>query len=204
MNIQTITEPQESAKAKLRAYRKQLHRRADDEYQAIAQGYEALAKGLRLLDLGAVMRDVECDEKGRPRLAIARADRTQVMFEPRSTGWACDGGRFDAREDAPWSQRASTTLVTFVEFGEELQRQRGFALVPLVPADAIERAGGRVGLKSHFVLWEVEEWVDRPIVAQPDRDPYLLRHLGGDLYSVIAEWDLTELERAVMAGRREG
>ena len=200
MNVQTISEPQDSAKAKLKAYRAQLHRRADDEYRAIAQGYAALAKGLPLLDLQAVMRDVECDEKGRPKLAIARADRRQVEFSP--IGWSAetDRGRFDARRNNGPSQ----TLVRPVEFSTRTARRRGYALVPLVPADAIERAGGRVGLRFHYVLWEVAEWADRPLVAQPDRDPYLLRHVGGDLYAVVAEWELTELERAVMAGRRDG
>ena len=92
MNIQTITEPQETAKAKLKAYRAQLHRRADAEYQAIAQGYEALAKGLRLLDLGAVMRDVECDEKGRPKLAIARGRR---RLSDRAQGAGAPTGRLE-------------------------------------------------------------------------------------------------------------
>ena len=33
----------------------------------------------------------------------------------------------------------------------------------------------------------------------PPYDPYLLRPLGGDLYAVVHEWDLTEIER-----RRDG
>ena len=80
MNVQTITESQESAKLKLTSYRAQLHRRADEEYESIAKGYEMLAKGLPLIDLGVVMRDAECDQHGRPNLAIARADRRQVEF----------------------------------------------------------------------------------------------------------------------------
>lgn len=35
----------------------------------------------------------------------------------------------------------------------------------------------------------------------PPTDPLLLRHLHGDLYAVLAAWDLTPLERAVLAGR---
>lgn len=199
MNVQTITEPQESATAKLKAYRAQLHRRADAEYQAIAKGYEALAKGLPLIDLGAVMRDVECDEKGRPKLAIARADRRQVRF--RTNTWWGNRQAFDTRE----RDVASETLYVEVDLPQfDGYRSDGYALVPLVPADAVERAGGRVALKNHFVLWEVEKWSDRSLRAQPDRDPYLLRHLGGDLYAVVAEWYLTDLERAVMAGRRMG
>lgn len=47
------------------------------------------------------------------------------------------------------------------------------------------------------ILWEAE-WQ-----AVPPKDPALLRHLGGDLYAVVAVWDLTELERAVLGGRFE-
>lgn len=32
-------------------------------------------------------------------------------------------------------------------------------------------------------------------------DPALLKHIGGDLYAVLATWDLTELERSVLGGR---
>jgi hypothetical protein len=48
----------------------------------------------------------------------------------------------------------------------------------------------------------VEQWADTRIGARPDRDPYLLRHLHGDAYAVLAEWDLTPLEQLVMTGRR--
>ena len=195
MDVRTITEDPVSAKAKLKAYRTQLHRRADDEYQAIADGYRQLAAGRDLINLADVMREAGCDEQGRPHLAIARADRRQVEFVP---DWRGDRGAFDARETG----RASETLNIWVDLEPFTHRRRGYALVPLVPADVIEAAGGRVALKNHFVLWEVEEWSDRRLTARPDYDPYLLRHLGGHLYAVVGEWDLTELERAVMAGRR--
>ena len=51
MDVQTIKMPTEEAKDQLRAYRKQLHRKADAEYEAIARGYEELAKGRDLTDL---------------------------------------------------------------------------------------------------------------------------------------------------------
>src|SRR5438046_3023240 len=35
----------------------------------------------------------------------------------------------------------------------------------------------------------------------PPEDPALLKHIGGDLYAVVAVWNLTELERAVLSGR---
>lgn len=74
----------------------------------------------------------------------------------------------------------------------------GYALIPMVPLD-VRPATGR--LADMFVLWEVEQWADRRIGAKPDIDPYLLKHVGGSLYAVLAEWDLTPLERAIMKGR---
>ncbi|MGH3300400.1 MAG: hypothetical protein ACRDOK_01755 [Streptosporangiaceae bacterium] len=35
----------------------------------------------------------------------------------------------------------------------------------------------------------------------PPRDPALLRWIRGDLWAVVAQWDLTELERAVLSSR---
>ena len=43
-------------------------------------------------------------------------------------------------------------------------------------------------MRGFHVLWEVESWT-----PEPPRDPALLRHLRGDLWSVLAVWDLTEL-----------
>jgi len=40
--------------------------------------------------------------------------------------------------------------------------------------------------------------------AAAPRDPMLLRRLGGDLWLVVAHWDLTEVERAAMATRVNG
>ena len=78
------------------------------------------------------------------------------------------------------------------------EMKTGFALVPMVPADVRPKGA----LSNFFVLWEVQAWASRAQVMQPDRDPYLLKHLAGDLYAVVAEWELTDLERAIMTGRR--
>lgn len=134
MNVPTMTMPREEAREKLRWYRSQLHRKADAEYQAIAQGYEAMAEGRPL--------------------------------------------------EVPWPRN---------------EMKDGYALVPIVPADVRSKVTGQ--LSTYFTLWEVEQWADQRIRSLSDRDPLLLKHIGGELYAVVAEWDLTEIERAVMAGR---
>jgi hypothetical protein len=67
-------------------------------------------------------------------------------------------------------------------------------MVPLIPP-TYRPKGGRI--RRFHILWEVEEWE-----MVPPKDPALLRHLIGDLWSVMGTWDLTELERAVLFGRR--
>lgn len=205
MDAQTITMPAEEAKERLRAYRKQLHRRADAEFEAIAAGYEQLAKGRALIDVETVLQACPRDAKNRPRLAIARSDRREVRYW-RNGGrdiFASDSGasswnNVPTRRGRPlWGMRCTFRVPIS---GSELKFEDGYAMVPLVPPDALETAGNPA-LRKCFTLWEVEQWQDRARVL-PDRDPFLLQHLGGSLYVVLAEWDLTDLERAVMAGRR--
>lgn len=83
--------------------------------------------------------------------------------------------------------------------GQREEMTNGYALVPIVPPTVRK---GHADLSRYFTLWEVEQWADQRIRAAADRDPYLLQRLGGDLYAVVGEWDLTELERAVMGSRR--
>lgn len=51
-------------------------------------------------------------------------------------------------------------------------------------------------LSDHYTLWEVEKWEDRDPV-HVNRDPYLLKPLGGPFYAVVGEWELTDLERSL-------
>jgi hypothetical protein len=200
-----------AALAKLRAYRQQLKRRVDEEYDAAVIGYEALAAGTRLLDLRQAFGAAGFHPDGRPKLAIARADRPQVMVRVERSSL-----QFNALADPlRWGYRGSLVINVGVSritndgslagtmassIVEVLLKSRGWALVPMVPADVRPKGD----LRDFFVLWEVEQWADRALSSDPDRDPYLLRHIMGDLYAVVAEWDLTDLERAIMVGRRVG
>lgn len=73
------------------------------------------------------------------------------------------------------------------------------SMVPIVPPR--HRPPSATTLASYLVLWEVDKWTwtEPPL---PPGDPALLRHVGGDIYAVLALWDLTELERLVLTGRR--
>lgn len=209
MDVPVIAMSVEEAEEKLRAWNNEKHADARVAREDCIKGYQALAEGKTLVHLDAAIREGGRFESGLPKLAIARADRKIVRFEWSPGTTTCT---FDARQpDGHGSYRRGNpgTLARRVDmrhphgrtrkagehhYGEYLQ---GWAQVPIVPAD-VRPASGQ--LKDWFILWEVERWFDRPTLVEPDKDPLLLEHVAGQFYAVLAEWELTELERAVMAG----
>lgn len=188
MNVETLSMPRATARAALKHYRAGLHRKADAEYEQIALAYRELANGRAMLALSDAFARAPLDAKGRPRLAIGRADRWQVVLRMRegtaSFSTTERGGGVGLHIDVPLASAHWAS-------------PNGYALVPLVPPNVKKHHA----LNRHHVLWEVEQWADRRLGERPDRDPYLLRHIGGDLWAVLAEWELTAIERAVMQGR---
>ena len=200
MNLPMISEPREDATRKLAAYTRGLRRRTDAEYAAAMEGYRELAAGRKLLHLDNAIAAAGWNELGQPKLAIARADRRVVRFEVGS--WQHGDHRhlvFDAASPngnvvAPGStlrRSVELALMPLAQAGWP-NRRRARAIVPLIPAD-VWPATGRP--KDWFILFEAEWRNVAPV------DPYLLRHLAGSLYVVLAEWNLTPLEQAIVMGR---
>jgi hypothetical protein len=197
MDVATISMNRNEARKAFLAYRDAAAERGTPEDEQIMRGYRLLARGRQLINLTETMRAVGVDERGFPRLAIARADARWCFVDVSTDGSA----RFGS-DERPWNLRGRargrlTTLPprTFPGFRwAALRGTSAQALVPLVPLPL--RPKGQ--LTRYHVLWEAE-W--QGVVP---RDPFLLRHIGGDLYAVVAVWDLTELERSVIAARLRG
>lgn len=214
MDVTTIQMDPAEAQEKLDHYKDVLQNRhsqaIEREYEAIVKGYEALAKGTPLINARESIRNAGWRPDGRPVLAICRADQRQCVWSPERTARRYDTERHQYYGNwAPmtwdfrgvkerWDRQRSDSLhfrVEDVKAEPPVEPKRGSAMVPMVPAGVIP-AGG-LDFKKHWVLWEVEKWDSAPPV-----DPMLLKPIGGDLYAVIAQWDLTEIERAIIAGTR--
>jgi hypothetical protein len=211
MEINTITMDQHAAWRKAYDYKDRLAKMKPSlsnagirtEYETALKGFEALAKGTKLIDLDDVMANCPLDHKARPKIAIARHDRKQVKFE---WGWFTSKARFHTDFDREHDPRES--LIVRVNMsrehsqvnpqGQRLQKVEGYALVPMIPLDVRPKTGIP---ENAYILWEVEQWSDHRLDVAPDIDPYLLKHITGTLYAVIAEWELTDLERSIMRGR---
>jgi hypothetical protein len=197
----TISMDVKAARVKVAEYVRAVRERHNAEDLAILRGYRALAKGHQVIDLpNVIRRGGVFEETGLPRLAVATSshefvhvtrDRAGgVTFQPeqwinarrRKNVFRCpDGTLPDAEYPRP-------------SFGWGLWGGSQRAMVPHVPP-ALRPIHS---LDGYATLFEVEEWAPDPTAPA---DPALLKHIGGDLYAVLAVWDLSELERSVLNGR---
>lgn len=202
MTIDTLVVPKKQATAKLDAYRRELKRRRkpiDDEISRLAQAYEVAAQGTPVIQLSQAIAAGGMFDNGLPRIAIARSDKERVSCEV--SYWRQGFVRFewpqyqDPRRS--WTTESLDVRTSWPRI-ENKDRNNGQTIVPLVPPEALQEAKvGRTTLRRYMTLFEVEEWT--PV---PPTDPALLQHIAGDLYAVLAVWNLTALEMAVIAGTR--
>lgn len=189
MKTSELTMSKAQAKAELEKYADATT--AED--RLIARAYRAIRDGKRLIDLHDSMRLAGLDELGRPKLAIGRSDWANCHF------YYGNGDRnalFMGRPNA-WGRQGPRKLVEVPAtclpgLKPDALGLRYVAMAPSIPPKYRPK-----DLRSYWILWEAEWRRDEAPV-----DPLLLRHLNGSLYVVMAAWDLTPVERAVLRGSR--
>lgn len=193
MDVQKLTMDKAQAKALYEEYRAHSDYQTKDD-AAIAAIYKRIAQGKLVIRALASITAAGLDEVGMPKLAIARADmpRVQCVHDTDRVHF----GSLTARGNGSWAKgrRFSVDMpgCQSVNWNDKKRYQRA-ASVPLIPVHLRPRRG----MQNYFVLWEAE-WYSYPV------DPYLLRRCGEDAWIVVAAWDLTPVERAVMSSRLNG
>ncbi len=188
MNVVAIEASPNEARVKYAEYLRAVKERHSAEYEAIKNGYRELSRGRRVLDLVETMKAAGVDERGRPRLAIVRADAKLCWFRRSWRDRDPTGGRFSMDRWSNARHARRNVVLPAGTFPGVTDRDLR-AVVPVIPPGLMPSGS----LARFHILWEAE-WEEIP------RDPMLLRHLGKGLYVVLAAWDLTELERAVLRG----
>lgn len=182
MKVEALTQvDREQARELWQKYQTHKHYQtpADAEIAAI---YKRIAQGKTVIRALESIRVAGLDAEGLPRLAIARADLQTCWWHPLQN--RCSFG-----ERSPRSR--SRKIVDMEWPGLNVNRWQAEAVVPIIPVHLRPKRG----LQNYHILWEAE-WTKRYPV-----DPFLLRRFGGDAWLVVAAWDLTEVERAVMSQR---
>lgn len=202
MDTQAVVLDRDKAKELYQQYKKHQHYSTPIDHE-VMRAYQLLAQGRLVVKAIESMTKAglktEGVDKGFPVLGLVRADAPSCKVslssngsgymhasdvEPRSQNWRKGGGLVQSKN------LFSFPAGTFVTPREN--RWRGEAITPLVPIHLRPKRG----LANYHILFEAE-WS-----RIPPSDPFLLRRIGrSDLWVVTAMWDLTEIERAVLATR---
>ena len=196
-----ITMGVKEARAKVAEYVRAVRERHHSEDVAILRGYRALAKGHTVIDLPQVIGLGGVFESGLPRLAVATSSHSFVWVQRTVSG------RVEFLPRRRWDMRPRMTkdcyrLPAATLPSVETHPWRANdpwdgdhrAMVPHIPP-ALRPAHS---LDGYTTLFEVDVWAKDPTAP---KDPALLKHIGGDLYAVLATWDLSPLEQSVLNGR---
>lgn len=196
MDLAPLDISKEEAAAKLAEYEQVLAGERTAEDAAIAAGYRAAARGLPVISLQRAIAAGGFHDNGLPRLAVIGAEATEcyARWDSQALVYADRDDRM-ANRGALVGAHSVRVPVAAGDLPGDFRRswQRGVSMVPLIPPDCRPKPRR---LRHCHILWEVEVWA-----RIAPRDPALLRHVRGDLWAVLAAWDLTELERLVLTQR---
>ena|ERR1700722_18308507 len=180
----------------------------EKEDTILMQAYAEMAKGQRIINIQTVLQTAGLNKQRLPVLAIGRADWTECFLTTHrryslenyflfsKNQW---GSSIDGRSGLCRYGSVEVPLRTFTSAlqNQEWRKQNQFpelpvkALVPSIPPHLRPKDA----LEEYYILWEAE-WS----AAAPE-DPLLLKHVAGYIYTIVAQWDLTPIERSVLEGR---
>lgn len=213
MKAPTLEMSEAEAKLLYQDYAEQIKERGDKAEQYLKdlkQTYYHLSQGRKILDIFEVFKNCEKHENGEPKLGIARADLKKTFFHKQALGagrfmstksnWSSDEKSHDialpSSTFSVWSAKELPEEATeWQKTHPEIDRSIVQANVPVIPAHILPSGA----LDNYYILFEVPEWteVPQPPVAA---DPYLLKRINANAFVVLAEWDITPAELAVMRG----
>jgi hypothetical protein len=193
MQTQHIQLTRESAQALFRDYQKCLHY-AEPIDREIMRAYELLGKGRLIIKALESIVAAGLNNDGFPKLAICRATAPKCFLHLRD-----DGSATMSEQRHPLQRSYFKRVISFPERSFQVTAKSRYsmgwdaeAMVPPAPLHLRPKRG----MENYHILWEAE-WT-----RTVPRDPYLLRRIGaGDMWLVVAMWQLTEVERAALASR---
>ncbi len=203
MNVSTLDMPKGVAAERVQVYREALRRmplpqHEDDPdreiFKALMKAHKEVSDGHQIIDLPKTIQSAGWDEKGRPHLAVVRATSSVVYFNRQGDDWIfgmklADVGGWDWQDHATGSEYRRVRVTAPKESPSATEVQIAQAVAPSIPPEHRPRTGG---LSRYHLLFE-PVWENLP-----DPDPMLIRHVAGSLWVVLAVWDLTPIELAVL------
>ncbi len=182
----------------------------EKEDEHLLQAYRHLSRGETILQIHQVLAKAGLNAKKLPNFAVCRADAKWCTLEWHSHTGVRLPYFIPHNEDRPqWSYKAKKSDICMprnfdrmAELSDSKWREThsypqlpARCMVPTVPVHLRPK-----NLEAYHILWEAE-WEKAPPI-----DPILLKRVGDDspFFTVVAQWDLSPLERQVLDGRFNG
>lgn len=209
MELETIDVPEEEAKKQSRLLKQLFKENAsiakNGIYRELQRAYGHMKHGGKIIDIFQVLKATGLDEDGNPKIAICRADAKKCYLSKQGNGSAIFShispdrwGRQQARKTHKEIQTPEGTYVWRNKEGSpaksryEIKDSEVSTIAPIIPPQILIESV-KYNLKNYHILWEVEDWN-----VEPPRDPLLLKMITPNLFAILATWELTELERAII------
>lgn len=213
MDIEKIQMPKEKAKEEWKLYNALIKKRNDKYLEDMKKCMYQLSQGKALIDINKIMEKAGVTKNYEPKLAIARADWSEVFFHKKDSGRG-----FFAGNTSNWYNKSNGDIdlppETFVQWlrgtqkvnlkeggqGDLIQNQEWSipnakikTKVPIIPIQLTPEGK----LSEYYILWEVDKWEELP----KKDDPLLLKRITENLFVILSAWDVTELEQSIISGR---
>lgn len=193
MNIEpAVMQSRDVSHRMMREYRQSIEdKRATKDDVAIYRGLRAVLRGQKVIDINLAMGLGGLDAQGHPRFAIVRANAPRTYLRRHGSFY-----RFSSKS-SDWDGRVKHAHidVAAVHFGSRplgaphfWDMQNDEAQTPSIPPQ--HRPSGN--LADYHILYEAE-WRKVPPV-----DPFLLKRIDGPFFLVLAAWNLSPLEQAIL------
>lgn len=169
MNVTTLAIPEAIIEEKIEEYNRIPQRyRTQDDY-GLERVFKA-ARQYKLIDIVKTFTKIMPNERGEPRLALARAYWEEVH---------CKSHKFIGYK---WADDDIELPINIGPKDRILE-----TTVPYIPAEIRPKK-----LSDYHILFEVKNW------KSYSADPFLLRHIYGWIFAIVAEWELTALEQQIL------
>jgi len=215
MEVESLAVPKKQAEEEFQALKQAFKQnqslKKEEMRKDLLKVYGHLQHGKKIIDIYESFKKVGLNKDGDPKLAIIRANAKQCFCEKIIDG-SC-AFRYNINHNSfgrgkhveqSWTIDIKLPTKTFTWLKKdgnpakdswEIHNRNISTIVPIIPIKILVTEV-KTMLPNYHILWEVEEW--KPL---PPKDPILLKRLTSNLFGVLATWDLTNLERAIIRGR---
>lgn len=146
---------------------------------------KAIIAGNRVVDIEKTMHQAGLNKQGFPALAIVSIDEKYCYYQRGESGHFL-GTKYERGIIFPKKTFRRSFRNTFADSVR--------AEVPPIPSEVVNKCQ-----QGDLVVWEVDKW-HKPKKTNGEiqfstLDPVILRPISGNIMQVVAEWDLTPLEK---------